>query len=52
MPDYQKLYQITYGAITHAERLIESTAAMLRIVQQQCEEIYIETDETPPDDEK
>jgi len=44
MPDYEKLYHKTYNAITDAERLIETAANMLRIVQQQCEKIYIEAD--------
>ena len=52
MPDYKKLYHKTYNAITNAERLIESAAALLRIAQQECEEIYTETDNTPSEDEE
>jgi len=51
IPDYKKLYHKTFNAITDVERLIETAAIMLRIVQQECEEIYVKTDDTPPEDE-
>jgi len=53
MPDYEKLYHKTYNAITDAERLIETAAAILRSVQQACEELYIEASDISPgeDDE-
>jgi len=44
MSDYKRLYHKAYNAITDAERLIEAAATMLRVVQQQCEGIYIEAD--------
>ena len=42
MLDYKKLYYKTFNAITDAERLVETAAAMLRTAQQECEEIHIE----------
>jgi len=52
MVDYKQMYHKTFNAITDAERLIEMAAAMLRIVQQECEELYIETDDTPTEEDK
>ena len=52
MPDYQKLYHKTSNMITDVERLLEKAAVKLRNVQRECEEIYIQTDETPPEDEE
>ena len=47
MPDYKKLYYKAYNAITDVERLIEAAATILRTAQQECEEMYIETDDRP-----
>ena len=47
MADYKTLYHKTYNAITDAERLIETAAALLRTVQQECEEAYIAAGDTP-----
>ena len=51
MPDYKKLYHKTFNAITDAERLIETAAALLRIVQHECEELYIDTTDDTPEEE-
>jgi hypothetical protein len=48
MPDYEKLYNKAFNAITDAERMLETASAMLRIVQQECEELYI----APNDDNR
>jgi hypothetical protein len=42
MHDYEKLYHKAYNAITDAERIINQAMEILREVQQECEEIYIE----------
>ena len=52
MPDYKKMYHKAFNAITDAERMIETAAVMLRIVQQECEEIYSEGDVASDDDEQ
>lgn len=51
MADYKKMYYKAFNAITDAERMIETTAVMLRVAQQECEEIYNEGDTVPADDE-
>jgi hypothetical protein len=48
MPDYEKLYHKAFNAITDAERMLETASAMLRIAQQECEELYI----APNDDNR
>jgi len=50
MPDYKKLYHKAYNAITDVERLIEEATTILRTAQQECEEIYIQTDDTPSEE--
>ena len=52
MPDYQSMYHKTYNAITDAERLIDQAKEILRTTQQECEKMYIETEDTPPEDNK
>ena len=47
MPNYKKLYHKAYNAITDAERLVDKAASMLRIAQQECEEIYVDADDAP-----
>ena len=51
MPNYKQLYHKAYNAITDAERLVETAVATLRQAQQECEELYIETDNTPPEED-
>jgi len=51
MADYKKLYHKTYNAITDVERLIETAATILRLTQQECEELYVETDDAPPEED-
>jgi len=51
MTDYKKLYHKTYNAMTDVEKLIETAATILRIVQQECEEAYIKADNTPPEED-
>lgn len=50
MPDYEKLYHKTYNAITDAERLIESASILLRMTQQECENLYVESSDSPSED--
>ena len=51
MSDYKKLYHKAFNAITDAEQLIETAATTLRIAQQECEDLYIESGTPLPDDE-
>ena len=52
MANYKKLYHKAFNAISEAERLVEAAAAMLRLAQQECEELYVETDDTPSEDDE
>ena len=45
MPDYEKLYHKTFNAITDVERLLEQAKTILQTIQQECEDIYAETDD-------
>jgi len=45
--DYKKLYYKMFNAATDAEKLISQAACMMRTAQQECEEIYMDADETP-----
>ena len=45
MADYQKLYHKTFNAVTDAERLLEQASMLLKTVQQECEDLYIENAE-------
>ncbi|MGJ4851931.1 hypothetical protein ACH6CV_16975 [Bacillota bacterium Meth-B3] len=47
MADYKKLYYKMFNAATDAEKLISQAACMMRTAQQECEEIYMDADETP-----
>lgn len=47
MPDYKKLYHKTFNAITDAERLILQASCLLKTIQQECEEIVIESEDAP-----
>ena len=47
MPNYKKLYHKAYNAMTDAECFVDKAASMLRAVQQECEEIYVDSDDTP-----
>ena len=47
MPDYKKLYHKAYNAMTDAERLVDKAATMLRTVQHECEEIYVDANDAP-----
>ena len=49
MPDYEKLYHKTFNAITDVERLLEKANAILQAIQQECEDIYSENDDTQSD---
>ena len=42
MSDYEKLYHKTFNAMTDAERLMQQAAKILRMVQLECEDIYME----------
>ena len=50
--DYRRMYQIMFRASEYAARQIEAerytmAKAVLRLAQSVCEDIYIETDDTP-----
>lgn len=47
MPDYEILYHKTFNAITDAERLLGQAIKILRVVQLECEQSYVESDESP-----
>ena len=48
MADYKKLYYKMFNAATDAEKLISQAAGLMRTAQQECEETYMDADETPP----
>lgn len=45
--DYKKLYYKMFNAVTNAEKLVSQAACMMRTVQQECEETYMDADDTP-----
>jgi len=45
--DYKKLYYKMFNAATDAEKLISQAACIVRTAQQECEETYMDADETP-----
>ena len=45
--DYRKLYYKMFNAVTDAEKLVSQAACMMRTVQQECEETYMDADDTP-----
>lgn len=47
MADYKKLYHKVFNAVTDAEALVSQAAHILRTVQQECEDIYTDADDTP-----
>lgn len=47
MADYKKLYYKMFNAATDAEKLISQAACIVRTAQQECEETYMDADETP-----
>ena len=47
MADYKKLYSKMFNAVTDAETLISQAAHIMRTAQQECEETYLNADETP-----
>lgn len=47
MADYKKLYYKMFNAVTDAEKLVSQAAYMMRTAQQECEETYMNADETP-----
>ena len=46
MPNYKKLYHKAYNAMTDAERLVDKAVTVLRAAQQECEETYVDADDT------
>lgn len=36
-----------FNAVTNAEKLVSQAACMMRTVQQECEETYMDADDTP-----
>ena len=47
MADYRKLYYKMFNAVTDAEKLVSQAACMMRTVQRECEETYMDADDTP-----
>ncbi|BCJ96561.1 hypothetical protein acsn021_41300 [Anaerocolumna cellulosilytica] len=47
MADYKKLYHKMFNAVTDAEKLVSQAAGLMRTAQQECEETYMNADETP-----
>ena len=47
MADYKKLYYKMFNAVTDAEKLVSQAAGLMRATQQECEETYMDADETP-----
>ena len=47
MADYKKLYYKMFNAATDAEKLVSQAACIVRTAQQECEETYMDADETP-----
>jgi hypothetical protein len=45
--DYKKLYHKVFNAVTDAETLISQAAHIMRTAQQECEEMYMDADDTP-----
>ncbi|MCL2057033.1 MAG: hypothetical protein FWH02_07455 [Oscillospiraceae bacterium] len=50
MPDYQKLYSKAFNAITDAENLITQASVILKITQQECEQLFMESDDSPEEE--
>ena len=47
MADYRKMYSKMYNSVTDAERLLQEATTKLRTAQQECEEMFVEADDTP-----
>ncbi len=47
MADYRKLYHKAFNALTDAEQLVSQAGRMMRTAQQECEEMYVESDDAP-----
>ena len=45
MPNYEKMYKKAFNALTDVERLINEASAIVKEVQQECEEIFIDESE-------
>jgi len=51
IPDYKKLYHKAFNGITEAEKLIAQASVILKITQQECEEIYMASAGDEPDED-
>jgi hypothetical protein len=49
LADYKKLYHKMFNAATDAEILISQAGRMIRAAQEECEELFVESDDTPID---
>jgi hypothetical protein len=47
LADCKKMYHKIFNAMTDAETLVSQAARIMRTVQLECEDMYIEADETP-----
>ena len=45
--DYKKLYHKVFSAVTDAEALVSQAAHIMLTAQQECEEMYMDADDTP-----
>ena len=41
------MYSKMYNSVTDAERLLQEATTKLRTAQQECEEMFVEADDTP-----
>ena len=47
MEDYKKMYYQLYNTVTDAERILRGVTALLQTAQQQCEEMYLMSEDPP-----
>ncbi len=47
MADFRKMYHKAFNALTDAEQLVSQAGRMMRAAQQECEEMFVEADDTP-----
>lgn len=47
MADYKTMYHKMFNAVTDAERQLQQATDTLRTAQQECEEMFIQANDTP-----
>lgn len=45
--DYRMLYHKIFNTVTDAEKLVTQAATIMQTAQWECEELYLEADDTP-----